>query len=132
MTTSLVLLVTIFLIQVRMSLFLIEARMPMAFLATLAHCLLMFRQMLTNTPRSISSTVFQTLCPKPVALPRVVVTKVQDLSLGLLELHPIGLNRVIQPVQIPLKGLFTLRKIKAFSQLDVICKLTEGAPCPGD
>jgi len=46
--------------------------------------------------------VFQALFPKPVVLPGVVVAKVQDLGLGLVELHPIGLTPTIQPVQIPL------------------------------
>jgi len=31
----------------------------------------------------------------------VVVAKVQDLALGLVELHPTGLRTAIQPVQIP-------------------------------
>ncbi|KAK4828387.1 hypothetical protein QYF61_026125 [Mycteria americana] len=44
--TSLVLLATLFLIQ---------ARMPLAFLATWAHCWLIFRQLSTNTPRSFSA-----------------------------------------------------------------------------
>ena len=47
-------------------------------------------------------TVFQSLCPKAVALPGVVVAKVQDPALGLVEPHPIGFSPVIQPVQIPL------------------------------
>ena len=46
-------------------------------------------------------TVFQLLCPKPVALPGVVVAKEQNPTLSLVELHPIGLSSVIQPVQIP-------------------------------
>jgi len=60
-------------------------------------------------------------------LPGVVVAKVQDLALGLAELHPIGLNPVIQPVQIPLQDLAIPRQIGAFSQLGVICKPTEDA-----
>ena len=47
-------------------------------------------------------TVFQPLCPRPLALPGVVVAKVQDPTFGLVELHPISLSPVIQPVQIPL------------------------------
>jgi len=47
-------------------------------------------------------TVFQSLYPKPVTLPGVVVAKVQDLALGLAELHPTGLSPAIQPAQIPL------------------------------
>ena len=46
-------------------------------------------------------TVFQTLCPKPVALHGTVVTNVQDLALVLVELQPIGHSSEIQPVQIP-------------------------------
>lgn len=37
-------------------LFLIKASMPLAFLATLAHCWLIFSWALNNTPRSISSS----------------------------------------------------------------------------
>ncbi|CAM9602800.1 unnamed protein product, partial [Bubo scandiacus] len=36
------------------TLFLIQARMPLAFLATWAHCWLMFSRLSVNTPRSLS------------------------------------------------------------------------------
>jgi len=52
---------------------------------------------------------------------------VQDLALGLVEFHPTGFSPEIQPVQIPLKDVPTLRQINASSQLGVICRLTEGA-----
>ena len=71
-------------------------------------------------------TVFQLLGPKPVALPGVIVAKVQDPTLGLAEPHPIGFSPVIQPVQISLQGLATPRQINTSCQLGVICKLTEG------
>ena len=48
------------------------------------------------------STVLQPLCPRPAALPGVVVTKVQDLAFILVELHAIGLSSSIQLVSIPL------------------------------
>ena len=60
----------------------------------------MFRQASTSTPISVSSVVFQLLCPKPAAM-HGVVTKLQDPELGLVELCPTGLSPVIQPVQIP-------------------------------
>ena len=47
-------------------------------------------------------TVFQPLCSRLVVLPGVAVAKMQDLGLGVVELHPIGLSPPIQPVQIPL------------------------------
>jgi len=43
-------------------------------------------------------TVFQPLCSKPVDLSGVVVAKVQDPALGLVELNPTGLSPAIQPV----------------------------------
>ena len=69
----------------------------------------------------------QLLCPKPVALPGVV----QDLALGLLsmvyvELHPIDLSPVIQPVQITQQGLPNLKQISTSCQLGVIYKLSQG------
>ncbi|KAK4824931.1 hypothetical protein QYF61_021551 [Mycteria americana] len=45
---------------------------------------------------------FQPLFPKPVALHGVVVTQVQDPTLGLVEPHTIDLGPSMQPVQIPL------------------------------
>jgi len=58
------------------------------------------------------------------------VTKVQDLALGLVETHKIGLDPSIQPVQIPLLRLPTLQKIDIPTQHGVICRLTEGALNP--
>ena len=75
-------------------------------------------------------TVFQQLFPKPVVLPGVAVTKVQDLALGLADLHCFGLSPEIQPFQIPLKGFPTSRQINTFSQLGVTYKLAEGALNP--
>jgi len=64
---------------------------------------------------------------KPVALHGVVVTQVQDPALGPVEAHTVGLGPLIQPVQIPLQSLPTLKQINTSVQLGVICKLTEGA-----
>ena len=69
-------------------------------------------------------TVFQPFCPKPVALAGVVEAKVQDATLGLVGLHPIGHSPAIQPVQIPLKGLPTPR------QIDASCNLVSSANLP--
>ena len=74
--------------------------------------------------------VFQIFCPKPVAFPEVVVAKVQDPVLSLVEFHDGGLSLAIQPVQIPLQDLSIPRQIDTSSQLDVICKPTEGALNP--
>ncbi|KAK4815596.1 hypothetical protein QYF61_004811 [Mycteria americana] len=73
---------------------------------------------------------FQPLFPKPVALHGVAVTQVQDLALGLVEPHTIGPSPSIQPVQVPLQSLPTLKQINTPAQLGVICKLTQGALDP--
>ncbi|PKU41303.1 hypothetical protein llap_8392 [Limosa lapponica baueri] len=51
----------------------------------------------------------------------------QDLALGLVEPHPVGLSPSIQPVQIPLQSLSTLHQVDTPTQLGVIC---EGALDP--
>ncbi|KAK4829125.1 hypothetical protein QYF61_002204 [Mycteria americana] len=73
---------------------------------------------------------FQPLFPKPVALHGVAVAQVQDLALGLVEPHTIDLGPWIQPVQVPLQSLPTLKQINTPTQLGVTCKLTEGALDP--
>ncbi|TRZ08840.1 hypothetical protein HGM15179_018280 [Zosterops borbonicus] len=72
----------------------------------------------------------QSLCPQPVALQGVVVGKMQDSALGLLNLHIAGLGPSIQPVQIPLQTPPTLQQIETCSQLGVICKFTTGGLNP--
>ncbi|KAK4810039.1 hypothetical protein QYF61_005102 [Mycteria americana] len=72
----------------------------------------------------------QPLFPKPVALHGVVVTQVQDLALSLAEPHTIDLGPSIQPVQVPLQNVPTLKQINTPTQLGVICRLTEGALDP--
>ncbi|KAK4819771.1 hypothetical protein QYF61_011371 [Mycteria americana] len=83
-----------------------------------------------ETDPHLSTTSFQPLFPKPVALHGVVVAYVQDLALSLLEPHTIDPSPSIQPVQVPLYSLPTLKQINTPAQLGVICNLTEGALDP--
>ncbi|KAK4831195.1 hypothetical protein QYF61_015927 [Mycteria americana] len=78
----------------------------------------------------LCQAAFQPLFLKPVALHGVAVAQVQDLALGLVEPHTIDLGPSIQPVQVPLQSLPTLKQINTPAQLGVICKLTEGALDP--
>ncbi|KAK4824657.1 hypothetical protein QYF61_017030 [Mycteria americana] len=73
---------------------------------------------------------FQPLFPKPVALYGVAVAQVQDLALGLVKPHTTDLGPLIQPVQVPLQSLPTLKQINTPTQLGVVCKLTEDALDP--
>ncbi|KAK4818594.1 hypothetical protein QYF61_015456 [Mycteria americana] len=81
-------------------------------------------------PQVLCWAAFQPLFPKPVALHGVVVAQVQDLALSLVKPHTIDLSPSIQPVQVPLQSLPTLKQINTPTQLGVICKLTEGALDP--
>ena len=54
----------------------------------------------------------------------------QDLALGFVEPHTIGLTPSIQPVQVSLQTLATLKQIDIPTQRGVICKLTEGSLNP--
>ena len=112
------------------TLFLVQARMPLALLATWAQ--LAHVQLSSNQPPLVPFlfTVIQPLSPKPIALHGVIVAKVQDLALGLAEPHPIHLSPAIQLLLIPLKGLPALRQINTTSLLGVICKFTEGTLNP--
>jgi len=53
-----------------------------------------------------------------------------DPALSHLEPHTTGLGPSIQPAQIPLQSLPTLRQINTPTQLGVICNLTERALDP--
>jgi len=103
--------------------------MPLACSATWAHCWLMFSRLSTNTPRSFFTGQLSSF-PKPVALPEIVVTHVQDPTFGLVESHSVGLSPLIQPVQIPLQSLHSLKQINTPTQLGITCRLTEGALHP--
>ena len=88
MITSLLLLATLFLMY---------TRMPLALLATWAHCQLMFILSINQHPQDpFLFTVIQLLSPKPIVLHGVIMAKVQDPALGLVEPHPIHLSSVIQ------------------------------------
>ncbi|KAK4830116.1 hypothetical protein QYF61_008543 [Mycteria americana] len=101
------------------------------FLGRLGTLLAHIQAAVNQHPRALlCQAAFQPLFPKPVALTGVVVAQVQDLALGLVEPHTIGLGPLIQPVQVPLQSLPTLQQINTPTQLGVICKLTEGALNP--
>ena len=67
------------------------------------------------------------LSAQPVALLGIALTQVQDLALGLVELHEVGMGSPLKPVQVPLDGIHFLLHVNCTTQLSVICKLAEGA-----
>ncbi|RMC19438.1 hypothetical protein DUI87_04049 [Hirundo rustica rustica] len=104
--------------------FLIQARMPLALLATWAHCWLMFSccHQCPQVPFLLGTV--QPHRPQPVTLQGVMVAKVQDSALGFIKLHLVRLCPSIQLFQISLQSPPTFQQIDTRSQLSVICKFT--------
>ncbi|KAK4830838.1 hypothetical protein QYF61_013767 [Mycteria americana] len=90
--TSLVLLATLFLIQ---------ARMPLAFLATWAHCHLIFSQLSTSTPRSFSAGQLSShSSPMPKQCSKARAKKSRD-SPGMADATADPLVRSTAPLLVP-------------------------------
>ncbi|RMC13968.1 hypothetical protein DUI87_09052 [Hirundo rustica rustica] len=102
--------------------FLIQARMPLALLATWAHCWIMFSCWHQHPWVPFLLGTVQPCCPQPVMLQGVIVAKVRDLALGLTKLPLVRLCPSIQLVQISLQSSLTFQQIDTRSQLSVICK----------
>ncbi|RMC16470.1 hypothetical protein DUI87_06405 [Hirundo rustica rustica] len=104
--------------------FLIQARMPLALLATWAHCWLMVScwHQYPQVPFLLGTV--QPHRPQPITLQGVIVAKVQDSALGLIKLHLVRLCPSVQPFQVFLQSHPTFQKIDTRSQLSVICKFT--------
>ncbi|RMC01183.1 hypothetical protein DUI87_22274 [Hirundo rustica rustica] len=103
---------------------LIQARMPLALLATWAHCWLMFCCWHQHPQVPFLLGTVQPHLPQPITLQGVIVAKVQDSALGLSKPRPIGLCPSVQPFQVFLQSLSSFQQIDTCSQLSVICKFT--------
>jgi len=55
---------------------------------------------------------------------------VQDLALGLVELHEVHTGPPLKPVQVALDGITSLQSVDRTTQLGVISKLAEDALHP--
>ncbi|RMB92479.1 hypothetical protein DUI87_31121 [Hirundo rustica rustica] len=104
--------------------FLIQARMPLALLATWAHCWLMFCHWHPYPQVPFLLGTVQPHLPQPITLRGVAEAKVQDSALGLTQLQLVGLCPPIQVVQISLQSHPTFQEIDTRSQLSVIRKFT--------
>jgi len=76
-------------------------RIPLAFLATRAHCWLVVHK---HSQIPLRTATFQQVHPKPVLVHGVVPPQVQDPALALVELHQVPLCPTFQPVQVTLNG----------------------------
>ncbi|RMC17355.1 hypothetical protein DUI87_05936 [Hirundo rustica rustica] len=104
--------------------FLIQARMPLALLATWAHCWLMFSCWHQHPQVPFLLGTVQPHRPQPIMLQGVIVAKVQELALGLIKLHLTGLCPSIQPSQVSLQSHPTFQQIDTRSQLSITREFT--------
>ncbi|RMC19037.1 hypothetical protein DUI87_03641 [Hirundo rustica rustica] len=104
--------------------FLIQARMPLALLATWALCWLMFSccHQCPQVPFLLGTA--QPHHPQPITLQGIIVAKVQESALGLIKLHLVRLCPSIQLAQISLQSHPIFQQIDRRSQLSVVCKFT--------
>lgn len=105
------------------TLLLIQARLPLAFFATLlAHIQLLS----TSTQESLHAEQLSSHpCPR-LELQGVAETQVQDVAFGFIEPPAVVLSLLIESVQVSLKSLPALEQINTPNQSGVICKLSEG------
>ncbi|RMC03520.1 hypothetical protein DUI87_20719 [Hirundo rustica rustica] len=106
------------------TLFLIQARMSLAFLATWAHCWLMFSCCHQHHQVPFCLGTVQPHRPQPIMLQGVIVAKIQDLALVLIKHHLNGFHLSIQSFQVSLQSPPSFQQINTRSQLTVICKFT--------
>ncbi|TRZ26518.1 hypothetical protein HGM15179_000675 [Zosterops borbonicus] len=106
------------------TLFLIQARMLLTFLATWAHCWLMFSCCHQSPQVPFCLGTVQPHQPQPIMLQGVIVAKMQDSALGPIKPHLIGLCPSIQPFQVSLQSPPTVQQTDTCSQLSVIHKFT--------
>jgi len=70
------------------------------------------------------------LSSQPLFVFEVAPTHVQDLALGLVELHVVHAGPPLQPVKVPLNGISSLQCVSRTTQLGVVGRLAEGALSP--
>ncbi|KAK4831361.1 hypothetical protein QYF61_017492 [Mycteria americana] len=75
-------------------------------------------------------TALNPFFPQSVLILGIALIQVQDLALGLVELHEVHMGPLLKPVKVSLDGIPSLRHANCTTQLGVICKLAEGALNP--
>ncbi|GAB0206720.1 mitochondrial enolase superfamily member 1 [Grus japonensis] len=73
---------------------------------------------------------FNPFSTQPIVVLGNAPTHVQDLALGLVELHAVHTGSPLQPVKVPLDGIPPLQGVDHTTQLGVVGNLAEGALDP--
>ncbi|NWX21281.1 ARMC4 protein, partial [Aegotheles bennettii] len=75
-------------------------------------------------------TVLNPFSTQPVLVHGIAPIHVQDLALGLVELHVVCMGPPLKPVKVPLDDIPSLQCVDCTTQLGVVGKLAKGAPDP--
>ncbi|KAK4824302.1 hypothetical protein QYF61_013047, partial [Mycteria americana] len=108
----------------------IQPRIRLAFWAASTHCGLTSNFSSTSTPKSFCTGLLSIHSFPSLLTLGIALTQVQDLALGLVELHGVRMGPLLKPVKVPLDGIPSLKRINCTTQLGLICKLAEGALNP--
>ncbi|GAB0176690.1 epithelial membrane protein 1 [Grus japonensis] len=92
-----------------------------------AHVELLINQHLPSPSPQAALNPFST---QPIVVLGIALTHVQDLALGLVELHEVSTDSPLKPVKVPLDGILSVQRVDHTTQLGVISKLAEGALNP--
>jgi len=89
------------------------------------HTLLGHAELLVNPHPQVLpvSAALNPFSAQPVFVLGIAPTQVQDLALGLVELHGVHMGPPLQPVQVPLDGIPSLQRVDCTTQLGVIGKV---------
>jgi len=88
-------------------------------------------ELLTNQhPQVLHSSTLNPFSTQPVLLLEIALTHMQDLALGVVELHEVDTGLFLQPAKVPLDSIPSLNHINYTTQLGVICRLAAGALNP--
>jgi len=83
-------------------------RIQLAFWAASAHCWLMLNLISQHSRIILLRAALKPFSTQPVSVLEIAPTQVQDLALDLVEIHEIGIDPLLKPVQVPLDGITCL------------------------
>ena len=78
----------------------------------------------------LSRSALNPFSTQPAFVPGVALTHVQDLALGLVELHDVRTGPLLKPVKVPMDDIPSLQHVSCTTQIGVIGKHAEGALNP--
>lgn len=83
----------------------------------------------TSTPKSFLSAL-NPFIPLPVLIAMISPTQVQDLGLGLVQLHKVHMGPLLKPVKVSPGDIPSLKHVNFITQLAVVCQLAESVLTP--